>query len=68
MEKKDIAATEGALRRWRKARHHVMLDDGTYELECIRSEDQEESAGADEDEASDADRDNEARVSSCSAE
>ena len=35
----DIRAAESALLRWRLSRHHVMNDDGVYELECIRSED-----------------------------
>ena len=42
-----------------------MNDDGVYELECIRSKDDEESAGAHEDETIDAECDNESRSSSC---
>ena len=63
---RDICAAESALLRWRLARHHVKNGDGAYELECIKSKDDAESAGAHEDEATDADRDNEACASSCS--
>ena len=42
----EIRAAESDLLRWRLERHHVMNDDGVYELEHIRSEDDD---GVDDD-------------------
>ena len=61
-----IAETRRDLHRWRQAHHHVMIDGGSYELECADSEDLEESADATSDASDDADCENEACASSCS--
>ena len=65
-KRRHIAATRRALRRWRQAHHHVMIDGGSYELECADSENLEESADATSDASDDADCENEACASSCS--
>ena len=51
----DIRAAESALLRWRLARHHVMNDDGVYELEHIRSEDDDGVDDDDDDDGNDND-------------
>ena len=57
----DLDATESDLVRWREANHHVVNDDGAYELEYIKGDDHEASANVHEDDASDSCEDNEAR-------